>query len=46
MHRMDAAAPAGNNAPAARPVETPVQLVCLALLLAIATLACRIVSLW
>jgi hypothetical protein len=28
------------------PVETPARLVCLALLLAIAALACRIVSLW
>jgi len=31
---------------AARNVETPAQLVCLALLLAIAALACRIASLW
>jgi hypothetical protein len=33
-------------APAAGPVETPVQLVCLALLLAIAALAWRIAGVW
>jgi hypothetical protein len=31
---------------ASSPVGTPAQLVCLALLLAIAALACRIASLW
>jgi hypothetical protein len=46
MRKPEAAVAAGKNAPAAGPVETPVRLVCLALLLAIAALACRIASLW
>jgi len=45
MRERDAAA-TGVKAPAPGLVETPVQLVCLALLLAIAALACRIANLW
>jgi hypothetical protein len=45
MRKLKAAATAG-KAPAAGPVETPVRLVCLALLLAIAALAGRIATLW
>jgi hypothetical protein len=44
--RKPQAAVAARNAGASGPVETPMQLVCLALLLAIAALACRIASLW
>jgi hypothetical protein len=44
MRKPEAAVAAARNVPLA--VETPVRLVCLALLLAIAALACRIVSLW
>jgi hypothetical protein len=47
MRRANAAAAARKTAwPVAGPVETPVRLVCLALLLAIVALGCRIVSLW
>jgi len=46
MRKPEAAVAAEKNAPSARLVEPPVRLVCLALLLAIASLACRIVSLW
>jgi hypothetical protein len=46
MRKPEAAIAAARNAPAAEPVETPVRLICLALLLAIAALACRIASLW
>jgi hypothetical protein len=46
MRNPDAAVAAVKNVPATGPVDTPVQLVCLALLLAIAALACRIASLW
>jgi hypothetical protein len=46
MRKPEAAVAAGKNATAVEPVETPVRLVCLALLLAIAALACRIASLW
>jgi len=46
MRKSGAAVAATRNVPAAEPVETPVRLVCLALLLAIAALACRIASLW
>jgi hypothetical protein len=46
MRKPGAAVAAGNNSRAIGPVETPVRLVCLALLLAIAALACRIASLW
>ena len=46
MRKPGAAIAAGNNVPAAEPVETPVRLVCIALLLAIAALACRIISFW
>jgi hypothetical protein len=45
MRKPEAAVAAGKNA-RAEPMETPVRLVCLALLLAIAALACRIASLW
>jgi hypothetical protein len=45
MRKPKAAVAAARNAPAAGPLETPVRLVCLALLLAIAALACRIASL-
>lgn len=43
MRKPKAAVAAATNS---GPLETPVQLVCLALLLAIAALACRIASLW
>ena len=46
MRKPEAAVAAASNNPAAEPVETPVRLVCLALLLAIAALGCRIASLW
>jgi hypothetical protein len=46
MPEPEAAVAAARNATAAGPVETPARLVCLALLLAIATLGCRIASLW
>jgi hypothetical protein len=46
MRRPQTAVAAARDAPAAEPVETPVRLVCIALLLAIAALACRIASLW
>jgi hypothetical protein len=46
MRRPKAAVAAARNAPAAEPAETPVGLICLALLLAIAALACRIASFW
>jgi hypothetical protein len=46
MRKPEAAVAAARNAPAAARIETPVRLVCLALLLAIAALACRIASLW
>lgn len=46
MRKPEAAFAAEQNAQAAQPVETPVRLVCLALLLAIAALACRIASVW
>ena len=46
MRKSEAAVAAARNAPAAEPLETPVRLICLALLLAIAALACRIASLW
>jgi hypothetical protein len=46
MREPEAAVVAGKDGPAIGPVETPVQLVCLALLLAIAALVCRIASLW
>ena len=46
MRKPEAAVAARKHAPAVGPVETPVQLVCLALLLAIAALVCRIASLW
>jgi hypothetical protein len=45
MRKPEAAVAAGKNTPT-EPMETPVRLVCLALLLAIAALACRIASLW
>jgi len=46
MREPEAAVAAATNATAAGSVETPARLVCLALLLAIAALACRIASLW
>jgi hypothetical protein len=46
MRKPEAAVVAARSAPAAEPVEAPVRLVCLALLLAIAALTCRIASLW
>jgi hypothetical protein len=46
MRKPKAAVAAARNASAAGTLETPVRLVCLALLLAIAALACRIASLW
>ena len=46
MRKPEAAVAAGKTALMAGPAETPVRLVCLALLLAIAALACRIASLW
>ena len=46
MRKPEAAIAAGKNSPGTGLAETPVQLVCLALLLAIAALACRIASLW
>jgi hypothetical protein len=46
MRKPEAVVAAGKNAPTAGPMEPPVRLVCLALLLAIAALACRIASLW
>ena len=46
MRKPEAAVAAAKNAPAVGPFETPVQLVCLALVIAIAALACRIASLW
>jgi hypothetical protein len=46
MRKPEAAVVAARNAPAAEPVETPMRLICLALLLAIAALACRIASFW
>jgi hypothetical protein len=46
MRKPGAAVAAGSNATAGGPAETPARLVCLALLLAIAALACRIASLW
>ena len=44
MRKPNAVSAAQKSAPF--PVGTPAQLVCLALLLAIAALACRIASLW
>jgi hypothetical protein len=46
MRKPKAAVAAARNVPAAEPLETPVRLICLALLLAIAALACRIASFW
>jgi hypothetical protein len=46
MRRADAAVAAKTTANSSKLVGTPVQFVCLALLLAIATLAHRIVSAW
>jgi hypothetical protein len=46
MREPKAAVAAARKAQAAGPAETPVRLVCLALLLATAALACRIASLW
>jgi hypothetical protein len=46
MRKPEAAVAAARNVTAAGPVETPVRLVCLALLLAIAALVCRIASFW
>jgi len=46
MRKPEAAIAAARNAPAAEPVETPVRLICLALLLAITALVCRIASFW
>ena len=46
MRKPKAAVAAARNAPGAGLLETPVRLVCLSLLLAIAALACRIASLW
>jgi hypothetical protein len=46
MRKPEAAVAAARNLPASGQLETPVRLVCLALLLAIAALACRITSLW
>jgi hypothetical protein len=46
MRKPEAAVAAARNLPASGPLEMPVRLVCLALLLAIAALACRIASLW
>jgi hypothetical protein len=44
MRKPNVAAAAEKSA--AAPAETPARLICLALLLAIAALACRIASLW
>ena len=46
MRKPQTAVAAATNTPAAQAMETPVGLVCLALLLAIVALACRIASLW
>jgi hypothetical protein len=46
MRKPEAAVAAARSAPAAKPVEAPVRLICFALLLAIAALAARIASLW
>jgi hypothetical protein len=46
MRKPETAPAAARTVPVATPVETPARLVCLALLLAIAALACRIASLW
>jgi hypothetical protein len=46
MRRPQIAVVAARNAAATETVETPVRLICLALLLAIAALACRIASFW
>jgi hypothetical protein len=46
MRKSEAVVAAARNLPASGPLEAPAQLVCLALLLAIAALACRIASLW
>jgi hypothetical protein len=46
MRKPEAAVAAARNAPAGEPVETPARLICLALLLAIAALVCRIASFW
>jgi hypothetical protein len=46
MRKPEAAVVAARNDPAAEPMEMPARLVCLALLLAIAALTCRIASLW
>ena len=46
MRKSVVAAAAGKNNLITARVETPVRLVSLALLLAIATLACRIASFW
>ena len=46
MRKPETAVTAGKNAQAVEPMETPLRLVCLALLLAIAALAARIASLW
>jgi hypothetical protein len=46
MREPEAAVAAATNDSASGPAETPVRWVCLALLLAITALACRIASLW
>ena len=46
MRKPEAAVVAARNNPAAEAMEVPARLVCLALLLAIAALACRIATLW
>ena len=46
MRKFDAATAAGKSISAAGPVEAPVRLVCLSLVLAITALVCRIASIW
>ncbi len=46
MRKPESAVAAARNLPASGPLETPMRLVCLALLLAIAALVCRIASIW
>jgi hypothetical protein len=46
MRKANSAVAAKKSVQAAGSVETPVELVCLALLLAIAALVCRIASIW
>jgi hypothetical protein len=46
MRKANSAVAAKKSVQAAGSVEAPVELVCLALLLAIAALVCRIASIW